>query len=78
MDSFITTVTQKGQVTLPVAMRRKAKIGNKTPVEIKFRQGKITVEPVIDFFSLAGTIKPVPGKSVMDARKEMEDHYERF
>jgi AbrB family looped-hinge helix DNA binding protein len=78
MESFITTVTQKGQITLPIAMRKKANIGKNHRVEVKYHQGKITVEPVLDFFSLAGSIKPVPGKSVMDARAEMEEHYERF
>ena len=78
MDSFVTTVTQKGQITLPSSLRHRAKINKHDRVEVKYYRGKITVEPFIDFFSLAGSIKPIPGKSIMDARKEMEENYRRF
>jgi bifunctional DNA-binding transcriptional regulator/antitoxin component of YhaV-PrlF toxin-antitoxin module len=75
MESFITTVTQKGQITIPIAMRRKAKISTKHRVEVKYHQGKITVEKVTDLLSLGGTLKTKPGMDALMGREYLETHY---
>ena len=71
----ITTVTQKGQITLPISIRQFLKIKSYDKVLIRLSQGKIVVEPVFDALDFAGSI-PVNSKvSVLQARKLMEKTY---
>lgn len=74
----ITTITQKGQITIPVAMRRALGWSPYDRVEVKMGDGGVEVAPVIDIMSLGGTIKPIKGRSVMKARAYMEKHYKRI
>lgn len=55
----VTTVTQKGQVTIPKSIRRD--LGIKTGQKIAFtkKKNEVVIEPVIDFFSLRGSIKSI-------------------
>lgn len=53
----ITTVTQKGQVTIPVGIRQK--LGLKAGDAVQFFQikDKVTLKPLPNFFSFRGSIK---------------------
>ncbi len=73
----ITTVTQKGQITLPVALRNMLTIKPYDQVLIKLSKGVITVEPVKDALDYAGTVPPVPGVDAVKAREDMEKMYHR-
>lgn len=73
----ITTVTQKGQVTLPVAMRKMFAIKPYDQVLIKIAKGQITIQPVKDVLDMAGSIPPNPKINALQARGYMEKHYSR-
>lgn len=77
----ITTVTQKGQVTLPISFRRQLNINpyDKVILNISSDKKSIKIEPTEDILDLAGTLTPRANKdkSVSDARKAMEDSYQR-
>ena len=52
------TVTQKGQVTIPVAIRRLAGIDTRQQVMIAFDQNSVKITPAEDAFLLRGSVKP--------------------
>ncbi|MBP9781108.1 AbrB/MazE/SpoVT family DNA-binding domain-containing protein [Candidatus Woesebacteria bacterium] len=71
----ITTVTQKGQVTLPIGIRQLLKIKSYDKVMISFSRGKIIIEPVLNILDFAGSVSVNPKVSVSQARKLMEKNY---
>lgn len=78
--SFITNITQKGQVTIPKKMRGKAGIKPKGKVKIEQdKNGKIIITPAVTLLDLAGTFIPRANKdkSALEAREYMEENYER-
>lgn len=77
---FITTVTQKGQVTIPKNIREKAGIKAKDKVKVKQdKDGKILITPAVTLLDLAGTFIPNKNKNknALEAREFMEENYER-
>ncbi len=55
---FTTSVTQKGQATIPAAIRKV--LGIKTNTKIVFElknKNEAVIRPVTDFFSLKGSVK---------------------
>lgn len=48
------SVTPKGQVTIPVELRRKYKIQPGSKVEITEEEGKITIKKITSILDLAG------------------------
>lgn len=56
---FTTTVTQKGQATIPASMREKLGIKPNSKVIFEFKEDtkEITVKPAVDFLSLRGSVK---------------------
>ena len=40
--------------------------------------GGVRIEPVQDLLSMAGSIKPIKGKSALKARAWMEKHYKQI
>lgn len=76
---FTTTVTQKGQITLPKVLRDLLNISPYDQVVISLDKKAIKVESTQDILDLAGTVKLGKGKkSVLDARKVFEKEYKRF
>ncbi len=53
---YISTVTRQGQISIPAKLRRKMDIDRKR-VMISEANGKITIEPVIDFLAMRGSLK---------------------
>ncbi len=74
----ITSVTQKGQVTIPQAMRRRLGIRAFGRVVLVGAHDHVRVMAAQDILDLAGTYIPKRKKSVLKAREEMEKNYERF
>ncbi|MDP3955607.1 MAG: AbrB/MazE/SpoVT family DNA-binding domain-containing protein [bacterium] len=74
----ITTVTQKGQITLPKNMREKLGIKKYGKVHLRVAGNYLAVRPVKDILDLAGSFRPVRGKSLLKAREKMEKNYRRF
>lgn len=73
-----TTVTQKGQVTIPVDLRRKYNIGEYDLVIIKPEKRYLKIMATEDILDLAGSFKPKKKTPVLKAREEMENNYQRF
>lgn len=71
----ITTVTQKGQITLPVAIRNLLNIKSYDQVSVTLDKQRIIVMPVIDALDLAGSIPPNSKTTVLKARKLLEKSY---
>lgn len=77
MNSVITTVTQKGQVSIPKDFRQAVGLGLYSKVRVKRMKNYIKIEPTKDILDLAGKIKPNSNKSksVLEARVAMEKDY---
>ena len=54
----IVSITQQGQVTIPKAIRENLKIGKNAKAIVVEKNNKIVIQPIDDFFSLEGSIKP--------------------
>lgn len=63
-------VTRKGQVTIPVKIRRKFKIEENSKVQIVEEDGKIIIKKQPSIFDLAGS---GAGKASVDEVKKMID-----
>ncbi|OGK19828.1 hypothetical protein A3D80_03915 [Candidatus Roizmanbacteria bacterium RIFCSPHIGHO2_02_FULL_40_13b] len=71
------TVTQKGQITLPQALRDKLGIKKYGKVKFDLKKDHLKVSPVGDFLSYAGKFPITRGKSVLEAREAFEKRYKR-
>ncbi|MCX6705802.1 MAG: AbrB/MazE/SpoVT family DNA-binding domain-containing protein [Candidatus Woesebacteria bacterium] len=80
MQILTTTVTQKGQVTLPKMMRDMLNILPNSKVVVSLAKESIKIKPVgPDILDLAGTFKiPKGAPGVLEAREFMEKNYSRF
>jgi AbrB family looped-hinge helix DNA binding protein len=63
-------VTRKGQVTIPVKIRRKFKIEENSKVQIVEEDGKIVIKKQPSIFDLAGS---GAGKATVEEVKKMLD-----
>lgn len=80
MQILTTTVTQKGQVTLPKNMRDVLNIFPKSKVVVSLANESISIRAAgPDLLKLAGTFKiPSGAPGIMEAREVMEKNYSRF
>jgi AbrB family looped-hinge helix DNA binding protein len=63
-------VTRKGQVTIPIKIRRKFKIGENSKVQIVEEDGKIVIKKLPSFLDLAGN---GAGEATVEEVKKMLD-----
>jgi len=70
--SAIATVTSKGQVTLPVSVRRRLGIEAGDQLAFTVEDDHLVARPAPDFVSLAGTV-PVPPEVAGLSWAEIED-----
>jgi len=73
----ITTVTQKGQITVPQWLRLKYGMELYGKVVLEAGDGYIKVKPVKDILDMTGTVNPIKGRSALKARAWVEKHYRR-
>ncbi len=75
----MTTVTQKGQITLPKVFREQVNINLFDKVVVKLGKGKLIIEPTEDILDMAGSLKPRKNKNktALQAREAMEKQYSR-
>ncbi|OIO50001.1 AbrB family transcriptional regulator [bacterium (Candidatus Gribaldobacteria) CG_4_10_14_0_2_um_filter_41_16] len=77
--TYSTTITQKGQITIPKAIRDvlRMTIGQKISLELEREKEEIRIRVFPDILELAGTIKVRKNKGVdpVKAREYMETHY---
>ena len=53
----VTTITQKGQVTIPQWVRKMTNLKPRQRVVVTLRDNEVVITPAIDFFSLRGSVK---------------------
>ena len=75
----LSTVTQKGQITVPISFRKLLGIESYDKVLFEKKDGKVLISKAVDIMSLSGSLKPKKNKGVdpLRAREYMESHYER-
>ena len=55
---FTTTVTQKGQATIPALIRARLGIKPRTKIVFEIKNGnEATIKPAADFFAMKGSVK---------------------
>jgi AbrB family looped-hinge helix DNA binding protein len=76
----MTTITQKGQVTIPKNIREMVSLGLRSRVYVEPAKGYVKIVPTKDILDMAGSVRPKKNKdkSVLAARKKMEKSYQRF
>ena len=77
MQTQLATVTQKGQVTIPVDFRNMLGIKPYSKVMLSVSKKAISIEPTLDILDLAGFIKAPKGMDALKAREYMQTHYKR-
>jgi AbrB family looped-hinge helix DNA binding protein len=77
--TFTTTVTQKGQITLPKSVRNKFNIKTREKVTIKAEDNYIKVFPTQDILGIAGFLKKKIKRTdnILNARESFERDYSR-
>lgn len=77
--TYLTTVTSKGQITIPKKIRDILLIGNNRTLSIEFekKRKEVRITPSLDFLEIAKNIKVKRKLDVLKAREYMETHYER-
>lgn len=74
---ILTTLTQKGQLTIPKKMREKYSLKEYDKIFLEEADDHIKIKPTKDILNLAGKIKPKKKTSTLKARAEMEKNYQR-
>lgn len=76
--TYKTSVTKKGQMTIPKKLRDALGIDENTQVEIELDQKNevLKVKNIPDISEVKGMIKN-PKTGVMEARRKMEEEYKR-
>ena len=74
---FASTITKKGQITIPIEIRRGfgLKEGGKVFIETIKDEGTITIRPKKSIFDLAGQFKPTKVESAVLMREKMAKAY---
>lgn len=75
---ILTTVTQKGQVTIPKALREKIGLKFFDKVALDVEDDFIKIQPTVDILSLAGKLKIQRKKTLLKARERFSQSYQRF
>jgi len=77
--AYQTTITKKGQITIPKEIREILKLREKERlmIEVESKKREIKIKPVEDFLEVAKKIKVRKKIDPVKARKYMEKFYER-
>ena len=73
----ITTITQKGQVTIPKAMRDVVGLRPNGRVRVVGDQDKVVLMPQRNFLEMIPFMNAPKGKNALKAREYMAKHYRR-
>lgn len=79
MQMQLSTVTQKGQVTIPLNIRNFLKLKPYSRVGFSRINNRVILESTPDILDLVGKFKiPKGAPGIMKVREEMEKNYSRF
>lgn len=70
---FTTSVTQKGQATIPAPIRKKLGIKPNDKIVFELKDNEASIKPVLDFFALKGSIKSSKSFDIRAMDKAVED-----
>lgn len=75
--SYQTTITRKGQITIPKEIREILKLegGKRLDVEFERKKKEIKIKPAPDILDLAGTFKPEKVINAVKVRELMTRKY---
>jgi AbrB family looped-hinge helix DNA binding protein len=78
--TYHTTITQKGQILIPVELRKilELKVNEKLILEIGENRQEIILKSAVDILDLAGSLSPKRKISSLKAREKFEKNYERI
>jgi AbrB family looped-hinge helix DNA binding protein len=78
--TYHTTITQKGQILIPVELRKilELKVNEKLILEIGENRQEIILKSAVDILDLAGSLSPKRKISALKAREKFEKNYERI
>ncbi|MDI6602932.1 MAG: AbrB/MazE/SpoVT family DNA-binding domain-containing protein [Patescibacteria group bacterium] len=78
--TYQTTITRKGQITIPKEIRKilKLKEGKKLELEIEKEKRKVRIKPTRDFLEFAKKIKVKKKVDPVKVREYMEKFYVRI
>ena len=74
---YLTTLTQKGQMTVPKAVRERLRLATPSKVILDFDEGdcRIRIEPAFDIIDIAGELEPDRTVSATEIREQLESGY---
>lgn len=76
----IVSITDQGQVGIPVSVRKSFGIKNATKAVLEVKKDKIVIKPLMDFWSLPGSLKSkikLSDAQLRRARKAFETDWAR-
>jgi len=75
----LSTVTQKGQITVPLDFRKILGLKPYDRVLFEKKNNKVLLSKAVDIMDLSGSLKPKQNKGMdpLKAREYMETHYRR-
>jgi AbrB family looped-hinge helix DNA binding protein len=78
--AYQTTLTKKGQITIPKGIREALKLreGKRLEVEMEKRSKRIILKPAVDILDLAGKFKTKKKINPVKARELMEKYYGHY
>lgn len=71
------TVTQKGQVTIPVSVRRRWGLKPQQRVAFVKKGDSVEIRPMVDFFALRGSVKTRKKYSDQKADRALRKHFSK-
>lgn len=71
----ISTVTRKGQVTIPVSIRRQWDLDPRQKVVFIKKKDAVEIRPVISFFDLRGSVKTRKKYSDQKADRRLKSYF---
>ncbi len=74
----VTTVTQKGQVTIPKKIRDKVGIKAYDRVTVEEKRGKVSIRKEKTLLDIVPLAKAPKGKNALKAREEMHKNYTKY
>ena len=75
---YQTTITQKGQITIPKEVREVLKLKPSSRVVLELKDKEVKIKSAPDILEMAGKFKPKRKFSALKLREKMEKEYERF
>ncbi|NCO32127.1 AbrB/MazE/SpoVT family DNA-binding domain-containing protein [bacterium] len=76
--SYQTTITRKGQITIPKEIRKilELKEGERVSIEVEREKKEIRIKSYPSIFELAGKFKPKKIESAVKLREKMAKEYQ--